>query len=78
MKTIDLLSRRKVTEVYMEEVRFAVNKDFFCAFGTFNPPHQQLANGYRLFLKNGERVDVAGSFRVEVFEAPFTARPLIR
>ena len=66
---LDILSTRKVTEIYKEDIRFAIHKDFFSAFGTFNPPHQRLADGYRLFLKSGERVDVADNFQVEVYEA---------
>ena len=67
--TLDILSTRKVTEIYKEELRFAIHKDFFFALGTLNPPHQRLASGYRLFLKSGERVDVSDSFQVEVYEA---------
>ena len=67
--TLDILSDRKVTNIYKEELRFAINKDFFSAFNTFNPPHQKLAEGYRLFLNDGERVDVSDNFQVEVYEA---------
>tara|TARA_R110000744_G_scaffold368270_1_gene478069 strand:+ start:326 stop:559 length:234 start_codon:yes stop_codon:yes gene_type:complete len=67
--TLDILSTRKVTNIYKEELRFAINKDFFSAFNTFNPPHQKLAKGYRLFLNDGERVDVSDNFQVEVYEA---------
>lgn len=67
--TLDILSARKVTNIYKEEIRFAINKDFFSAFNTFNPPHQKLAKGYRLFLSDGVRVDVPDNFQVEVYEA---------
>ncbi len=67
--TLDILSTRKVTSIYREELRFAINKDFFSAFNTLNPPHQKLSNGYRLFLGDGEHVDVSDSFQVEVYEA---------
>ena len=67
--TLDILSTRKVNNIYKEEIRFAINKDFFSAFNTFNPPHQKLAKGYRLFLNDGARVDVPDNFRVEVYEA---------
>jgi hypothetical protein len=69
MNTINVLSTRKVTEIYKTELRFAIHKDFFSAFNTLNPPHQKLSNGYRLFLGDGERVDVSDSFQVEVYEA---------
>ncbi len=67
--TLDILSTRKVTNIYKDELRFAINKDFFSAFNTFNPPHQKLAKGYRLFLNDGKRVDVSDNFKVEVYEA---------
>ena len=69
MNTINVLSTRKVTEIYKTELRFAIHKDFFSAFNTLNPPHQKLSNGYRLFLSDGEKVDVSDSFQVEVYEA---------
>ncbi len=69
MISLDILSTRKVTNIYREELRFAVSKDFFSAFNTFNPPHQKLAKGYRLFLNDGERMDVSDNFQVEVYEA---------
>jgi len=69
MKALDILSTRKVTETYKADLRFAIHKDFFSALGTFNPPFQKLASGYRLFLKSGEQVDVPESFQVEVYEA---------
>jgi len=67
--TLDILSTRKVTSIYKEELRFAINKDFFSAFNTLNPPHQKLSSGYRLFLGDGEQVDVSDGFQVEVYEA---------
>ena len=69
MNSLDILSTRKVTNIYQEELRFAINKDFFLAFNTFNPPYQKLAEGYRLFLNDGERMDVSDNFQVEVYEA---------
>jgi hypothetical protein len=69
MKTIDILSTKKVSEIYREKISLAINKDFFSALGTFNPPLQKIASGYRLFLKSGEQVDVPDSFQVEVYEA---------
>ncbi len=66
---LDILSTRKVTDIYKAELRFAIHKDFFSAFNTLNPPHQKLPNGYRLFLSDGEQVDVSDSFQVEVYEA---------
>jgi len=67
-KTLDILSTRKVSKTYKEELRFAVNKDCFSTFNTFNPPYRVTASGYRLHLPSGERVDVPGSFPVTVFE----------
>jgi len=67
--TLDILSTRKVTSIYRDELRFAINKDFFLAFNTFNPPYEKLAKGYRLFLNDGGRVEVSDNFRVEVYEA---------
>jgi hypothetical protein len=69
MKAIDILSTKKVSEIYREKISLAINKDFFSALGTFNPPFQEIASGYRLFLKSGEQVDVPDSFQVEVYEA---------
>jgi len=69
MKAIDILSTKKVSEIYREKISLAINKDFFLALGTFNPPLQKIASGYRLFLKSGEQVDVPDSFQVEVYEA---------
>jgi hypothetical protein len=68
MTTIDILSQRKIANVYRTELRFAINKDFFFAFNEYNPPFQRIANGFRLHLRNGERVDVPESFEVEVSE----------
>ena len=65
---IDILTQKKVKETYRTELRFAVNTDFFAAFNAVNPPHQKTANGYRLFLPNGERVDVSEHLEVTVFE----------
>ena len=62
---LDILSTRKVTDIYKAELRFAIHKDCFSAFNT----HQKLSNGYRLFLGDGEQVDVSDSFQVEVYEA---------
>ena len=69
MNTIDILATREVTEIYREKISLAVSKDFFLALGTFNPPIQKIATGFRLFLKGGERVDVTDCFQVEVYEA---------
>ena len=66
--SIDILAQKKVKETYRTELRFAVNTDFFAAFNAVNPPHQKTANGYRLFLPNGERVDVSEHLEVTVFE----------
>lgn len=68
-QTIDILAGRRVISTYRTDIRFAVEKDFFYAFGNFNPPYQVLANGYRLHLRSGDRVDVPCSFQVEVLEA---------
>jgi hypothetical protein len=68
MKAIDILSTKEVSEIYKEKLSLAINKDFFLALGTFNPPLQKLARGYRLFLENGDQVDVPDSFEVEVYE----------
>ena len=68
INSIDILSQKKVKDIYHTELRFAVNKEFFCAFNTFNPPYQKTANGFHLFLKNGERVEVSEHMEVEVFE----------
>ena len=65
---IDILTQKKVKETYRTELRFAVNTEFFAAFNAVNPPHQKTANGYRLFLPNGERVEVSDHFKVTVFE----------
>ena len=69
IKAIDILAQRKVTETYKTELRFAVNKEFFCAFNAINPPAQKTASGYRLHLPSGDRMDVSEHFQVTVFEA---------
>jgi|14_taG_2_1085336.scaffolds.fasta_scaffold14267_2 hypothetical protein len=68
IKPIDILAQKKVKETYRTELRFAINKEFFSAFNTVNPPYQKTASGYRLFLPSGERVEVSEHFKVNVFE----------
>jgi len=68
IKAIDILVQKEIKEIYRTELRFAINKEFFCALNTVNPPCQKIGNGYRLFLPNGERVEVSEHMEVEVFE----------
>jgi hypothetical protein len=68
INSIDILAQKKIKEVYRTELRFAINKEFFSAFNTVNPPFQKTGSGYRLFLPSGERVEVSEQFEVTVFE----------